>query len=459
MIAYAVRRLGQSVATIFGVMLLSFLLFRAMPGDIAAAHKGQKATQQDRADWLYAHGYDRPLLVNYHRRLVIADTTEGKQPFSASDPEDSGSMAADALALFVAKADEGGAEKGRRLLGRYVWDLCENTQIEQLTKGLPMVVEAEPVAESARAPATTTKPAAGPRPVVAFSLADGTTIKVDLTGVRTCGELIERINDHPDNEGKMVAGMTKWSAGRLLESQFVDHFVKSVTFRARSLETNARLTDVIAERAPRSLALTVPALAIGWLAGLLVSCFVAYFRGTVIDRIGVFLCVLGMCIPFLAFMIYGQWFMFHVAPSRAYGTLHRTNIYVPILIMVVAGLGGSVRFYRTVILDEVNRDYVRTALAKGAPLPQVLFKHVLKNCMLPILTNLIMAIPFLILGSLLVESYFGIAGLGDLMITSINKRDEPIMNAMVFLTAAIYTFGVTLTDISYAVFDPRIRLK
>ncbi|MDP7288652.1 MAG: ABC transporter permease, partial [Phycisphaerae bacterium] len=146
------------------------------------------------------------------------------------------------------------------------------------------------------------------------------------------------------------------------------------------------------------------------------------------------------------------------APTRAYGLAYRSNVYLPIAIMVIAGLGGSVRFYRTVILDQVNRDYVRTARAKGASLPAVLFKHVLKNCMLPILTNLILALPFLIMGSLLVETYFGIPGLGDLLLSSINGRDEPVVNAMVFLTAIIYTTGVMLTDISYALFDPRIRL-
>ena len=158
-------------------------------------------------------------------------------------------------------------------------------------------------------------------------------------------------------------------------------------------------------------------------------------------------------------MIYGQWLMFLVAPSHAYGVFYRANVYVPIIITAVAGLGGSVRFYRTIILDEINRDYVRTARAKGAPLSSVLFKHVLKNCMLPILTNLILAIPFLMMGNLLAESYFGIPGLGDLMLTSINGRDEPILSGLVFLASLIYTVGLLLTDMSYAIFDPRIRLK
>jgi peptide/nickel transport system permease protein len=203
----------------------------------------------------------------------------------------------------------------------------------------------------------------------------------------------------------------------------------------------------------------IPATALGWLLAMIVACFVAYYRGTAIDHVGVLLSVLGMCIPFLAYMIYGQWIMWRLAPNHAYGLHTRANIYVPIAIMVVAGLGGSVRFYRTVILDEVNRDYVRTAQAKGVALPGILFKHVLKNSMLPILTRLIMAIPFLIMGSLLVERYFGINGLGDLMISSINGRDEPVVTGLVFLSAVFYTVGVLITDLSYALFDPRIRLR
>ena len=177
------------------------------------------------------------------------------------------------------------------------------------------------------------------------------------------------------------------------------------------------------------------------------------------DKVGVFLCVLGMCIPVLAYMILGQWLVFEIAPRHAYGIYYRANAYVPIFIMVIAGLGTRVRFYRTVILDETNRDYVRTARAKGVPLPDILFKHVLRNCMLPILTSLIMAIPFLITGSLLFESYFGIPGLGDLTLTSIGDRNEPILSGMVFLTTLIYTVGILVTDLSYAVFDPRIRLR
>jgi peptide/nickel transport system permease protein len=247
---------------------------------------------------------------------------------------------------------------------------------------------------------------------------------------------------------------------RFTETLFVKHLVDSVTFRARSFEGERNtLLAIIGERARYSLSITVPALALGFISAMVISCLVAYYRGTWVDQLGVFLGVLGMCIPVLAYMIVGQYIAFAIAPDIAYGVEPRTNIYVPVIIATVAGLGGAVRFYRTVILNEINQDYVRTARAKGVPLPSILFRHVLKNCMLPILTNLVLSIPFLILGSLLLESFFGIPGLGDLMVSSIRSRDVPIINGLTFLTALIYTLGLLLTDILYAVFDPRIRLQ
>ncbi len=298
-----------------------------------------------------------------------------------------------------------------------------------------------------------------PKPIVRFTLTDGTDITIDLSGVTTCGDVLDRINRHPENQGRLEARISEWSVRHLWDSQFFHHLYDTATFRARSLKDNQTLWEIIRQRAPKSLAITVPAFAVGWVLAMIIACFVAYYRGGLGDKLGVILSVLGMCIPFLAFMIYGQWLMFEISPKHAYGTFYRVNIYVPIVIMVIAGLGGNVRFYRTVILNEIHHDYVRTALAKGVAPSSILFKHVLRNCMLPILTSLIMTIPFLIMGSLLVETYFGIAGLGDLMITSIQDRNEPIINAMVFLTAITYTLGVILTDISYAVFDPRIRLQ
>lgn len=241
--------------------------------------------------------------------------------------------------------------------------------------------------------------------------------------------------------------------------QFTAHLWDSATFQGQSYATDQSLPSIIAERAKYSLAITVPAMVLGWLGAMIISCVVAYFRDTWIDRVGVFLSVLGMCVPYLAYMLLGQYLVFQVEPRAAWGLRYAGNIYVPVAIAVIAGLGGSVRFYRTVILDQVNQDYVRTARAKGVPLPGILFQHVLKNCMLPILTNLVTAIPFLIMGSLLLERFFGVPGLGDLFVSSIQSRDVPIISGLTYLTALIFVLGLLVTDVLYAVVDPRVRLR
>ncbi|MCL2701463.1 MAG: ABC transporter permease subunit [Phycisphaerae bacterium] len=303
-----------------------------------------------------------------------------------------------------------------------------------------------------------------PRAVLWFQTAEGRRVRVNLNGVQTAGDVLDRINNAPTNRDESTgrplihADITAWTPLQFFDSQFFHHLKKSATFQSRSFKTDKLLTETIRERARYSLALMIPVIALEFLLGLAIAAVVAYYRGRLIDRVGVFLSVLGMCVPMLAWMIYGQKLMELLAPAHAYGIFYRSNLYVPIAIMVLAGLGGIVRFYRTVILDETSRDYVRTARAKGVPLPGVLFKHVLKNCMLPILTQLILSLPFLILGSLLMESYFGIPGLGDLFYTSITSNDEPILTGLVFLTALTYTICLLLTDISYALFDPRVRL-
>jgi len=445
--AFVLRRLGQAALTVIGVMIVTFLLFRGVAGDIATARLGVRATEAQKAEWRHRYGYDRPLLINIHNRLMFTDHTGGDGRFLVADV-DPNTRTIEPLALIPGDPPEDREGKDRKapkpsrlLLGQYVRGLSRDTSLAEL--GVDTEGRAKP-----------------DKPVrISFVFMDGTSLEVDVSRVRTCGELIDAVNDHPDSAGRVTAGICTWRWRSIFESQFVDHLWKSVTFSGQSLVTNERLTEIIVERAPKSLAITVPSLALGWFVAMIIACFVAYYRGSVIDRAGVFLSVLGMCIPFLAFMIYGQWLMFTIAPRHAFGIFYRGNVYVPILITVIAGLGGSVRFYRTVILDEVHRDYVRTARAKGAPLPSVLFKHVLRNCMLPILTNLILAIPFLMMGNLLVESYFGIPGLGDLLLTSFNNRDEAVLNGLVFLTSVIYTLGLLLTDLSYAVFDPRVRLS
>ena len=134
-------------------------------------------------------------------------------------------------------------------------------------------------------------------------------------------------------------------------------------------------------------------------------------------------------------------------------------LILPVLIGVIGGLGSGARWYRTLFLEEINKDYVKTALSKGFSEIYVLFKHVLKNALLPILTGIVVLLPLLFLGSLLTESFFGIPGLGSYTIDAIEQQDFAIVRAMVFLGSVLYIAGLILTDISYTMVDPRVKLN
>lgn len=190
----------------------------------------------------------------------------------------------------------------------------------------------------------------------------------------------------------------------------------------------------------------------------------AYFRGTYLDLWGTFLCVLVMSITYLVYIMGGQYLLGKIlkyGPMAGYRAgLHAWKfVLLPMAVGVIAGLGTSVRFDRTAMLEEMNQDYVRTARAKGVGERAVLFRHVLKNASIPIVTSTVLLIPSLLLGSLLLESFFGIPGLGSLTVDAIQSQDFAVVRAMVFLGAVLYIIGAILTDICYAIVDPRVRLE
>src|SRR5262249_48556879 len=134
-------------------------------------------------------------------------------------------------------------------------------------------------------------------------------------------------------------------------------------------------------------------------------------------------------------------------------------VILPVIIGVLSSFGGSVRLYRTFLLDEINQDYVRTARAKGVPERLVLLRHVLKNALIPFITSTVAVIPGLIMANLIIENFFGIPGLGSFLVDGINSQDFAVVRAMVFLGTVLYIVGLILTDIAYAVADPRVRLE
>jgi peptide/nickel transport system permease protein len=239
-------------------------------------------------------------------------------------------------------------------------------------------------------------------------------------------------------------------------SMFVFDFGYSDDGRSISREIVTRMLP--------SLVIALPTFLVGLLLYVTFALMMTLFRGTLLDMAGVTLCVLLMSISSLFYIIGGQFMvskLWHWVPISGYagGTDSLRFILLPVLIGIVAGIGSSSRWYRTIFLEEVGRDYVRTARAKGLSELRVLFKHVLKNAMIPILTGVVAVIPLLFMGSLLTESFFGIPGLGSYTIDAIQAQDFGVVRAMVFLGSALYIVGLVLTDISYTVVDPRVRLQ
>ncbi len=221
--------------------------------------------------------------------------------------------------------------------------------------------------------------------------------------------------------------------------------------------------EIVTRMGP-SLAIALPTFIIGLLVYVSFALLMTLFRATTLDIVGVALCVLLMSVSGLFYIIGGQFLvskLWHLVPISGYdgGVNSFKFVVLPILIGVVGGVGSSSRWYRTIFLEEIGKDYVRTARAKGLSELRVLFTHVLKNAMIPILTGVVVVIPLLFMGSLLTESFFGIPGLGSYTIDAINAQDFSVVRAMVFLGSVLYIAGLILTDISYTVVDPRVRLQ
>jgi peptide/nickel transport system permease protein len=212
-----------------------------------------------------------------------------------------------------------------------------------------------------------------------------------------------------------------------------------------------------------SLAIALPTFLIGLMVYVSFALLMTLFRATALDMAGVALCVLLMSVSGLFYIIGGQFVvskLWHLVPISGYdgGMGGFKFVVLPIVIGVIGSVGSSSRWYRTIFLEEIGKDYVRTSRAKGLSELAVLFRHVLKNAMIPILTGVVVIIPLLFMGSLLTESFFGIPGLGSYTIDAINAQDFSVVRAMVFLGSLLYIVGLILTDISYTMADPRVRL-
>ncbi len=310
-----------------------------------------------------------------------------------------------------------------------------------------------------------------------------------LIGVNLITFMLFFIVNTPDDMARMHLGMKhvtpqaieKWKAERGYDkpllyneeaqglSTFTDtiFFQKSVRLFAFDFGLSDDGRDIghdIYQRMWPSLAIAVPILVFGLLTNITVAMLLAFFRATYIDVTGVIMLVALMSISSLFYIIGGQYVigkLLHLVPISGYdsGMNALKFIVLPVLVALLYGIGSGGRWYRTIFLEEIGKDYVRTARAKGLSERLVLFRHVLKNAMIPILTGVVVLLPLLFMGSLILESFFGIPGLGSYVIDAIQAQDFAIVRSMVFVGSVLYIIGLILTDISYTLVDPRIRLS
>ena len=245
---------------------------------------------------------------------------------------------------------------------------------------------------------------------------------------------------------------------------FFERSVRLFAFDFGLSDDQRDIANEIRTRMWPSLALALPVMLVGLVVNITFAMFMAFFRATYLDFWGVVVCVAMMSISTLFYIIGGQYVaskLWHLVPISGYdgGFDALKFVLLPVLIGVVGGIGSGGRWYRTLFLEEMGRDYVRTARAKGLAESVVLFRHVLKNAMIPILTGVVVVIPLLFMGSLLSESFFGIPGLGSYTIDAIQAQDFAVVRSMVFIGSVLYILGLLLTDISYTLVDPRIKLQ
>lgn len=288
--------------------------------------------------------------------------------------------------------------------------------------------------------------------------------RLAIGGKYVTAEAIEDWKAEHGYDKPLLINTTREGMEQLTDTLFFERSASLLVFDFGTSDSGRDIGREIAERAGPSLALALPTFVLGLAASVGFALLLVFFSASRLDFWGVVLCVVLLSISSLFYIIAGQWLFaktMRLVPFSGYeeGWNLLRFLALPVLVAVIAGLGSQARFYRALFLEEIGKDYVRTARAKGLAERQVLLRHVLRNAALPILTGVVSAIPLLIMGSLIAESFFGIPGLGSYTIDAINGQDFAVVRTMVFLGSVLYIVGLILADLSYTLADPRVRFR
>ena len=470
MINYIIRRLLYSIPILIGVNIIVFLLFFVVntPEDIARAKLGNKYDSPAQVDtYLREKGLDLPKIYNpgWKREgdAIFGNQKVNQQKISITHAGEYQIV----VQPEIIPENQADAPTNNRNVSFKLYDtpsLNTETTNYSLNENIKL--------EFSKNITTSTKNAGQLQINQDTSSIQTYQITISnngqLTGKLT-NELTFDINfnlDSPLKSNKVVLQYKQ------VYDSFMGHFtdtllatksIKMLWFDFGKSYKDRKISTEIYERMWPSLNITIPALLVGTFINIVFAMLLAMTRGNAIDYWGVMLCVLMMSISSLFYIIGGQTLfgqMLNLTPISGYDpdNFYIRFIILPVSVLIASGVGVNTRFYRTLFLEEINQDYVRTAKAKGMKQSTVLFVHTLKNAMIPILTSLVVQLPLLLIGSLLIEKFFAIPGLGQYTIDAINASDFSVVQAMVMLGATLYVLGLLLTDISYTLVDPRVRL-
>jgi peptide/nickel transport system permease protein len=288
--------------------------------------------------------------------------------------------------------------------------------------------------------------------------------RLQLGARRLTPEAVEKWKAEHGYDKPMLYNERASGLDRLTDTVFYDKSVRLFVFDFGNADDGRSIRHEVSMRMWPSLAVQAPVFVLGLLVNISFALLMAFFRATYLDFWGVVLCVAMMSISSLFYIIGGQFVfskIWNLVPISGYssGADAFKFLVLPVIIGAVSGIGSGARWYRTIFLEEVGKDYVRTARAKGLAETTVMFRHVLRNGLIPILTGAVVVIPALFMGALITESFFGIPGLGSYTIDAIQNQDFSVVRSMVFLGAVLYIVGLLLTDISYTMADPRVRFE
>lgn len=437
--AYLFRRLLQMIPTLGGVLLITFILFNAVGGSPAALTLGEQASPRALEEFDEARGFNKPLLAGRWTRTRALPDFESE---SACPPWPGAEGAPLALA----------AGETLRLPVRF-----------PLRAGEPYRVTVR-FRSASGAPAFSPD-AAGGEP---FQPLEGRSVLFSKGWKTAVADFTAKGADAAAPALRAGTGGLEIESVRLrrkmphpFDSQLFHYLgrIARLDFGV-SLRENQRVATVLKQGIGPSLALTVPVFLGSFGVALVLALLCVGAEGRWPDRVLTLVSVATMSVNYLVWIIVGQyWFAFRLGWFPVWGMESPRHLVLPVLIGIASMLGANVRFYRTVLLEETRREYVRTARARGAGRFRILFRHVLPNAMIPILTHVSVSLPFLYTGSLLLESFFGIPGLGYVGVNAISGADADVLRAVVLIGSILYMAANLLTDILYAVADPRVRLQ